>query len=88
MVLEPVFEADFQPCSYGLRPNRRAQDVIAENHRCCTNSSEWVLEADIAACFDEIDHTALLKRVRGRVSDKKVLGLVKAFLKAGVLGEY
>jgi hypothetical protein len=46
-----------------------------------------VLEADIASCFDEIDHTALMGRVRGRISDKRVLGLVKAFLKAGVLDE-
>ena len=48
---------------------------------------EWVFEGDIAACFDEIDHTALMDRVRGRVGDKRVLGLVKAFLKAGVLSE-
>ena len=47
-----------------------------------------MLEADITACFKpEVDHTALLERVRGRVSDRRVLGLVKAFLKAGVLGE-
>ena len=84
---EPVFEADFQPCSYGFRPNRRAPDAIAEIHHYCTNSYEWVLEADITACFDEIDHTALIERIRGRIPDKKVLGLVKAFLKAGVLGE-
>lgn len=84
---EPVFEADFQPCSYGFRPNRRAPDAIAEIHHYCTNSYEWVLKADITACFDEIDHTALIERIRGRIPDKKVLGLVKAFLKAGVLGE-
>ena len=47
----------------------------------------WVLEADIEACFDTIDHTALMDRVRRRVKDKRVLGLVKAFLKAGVLTE-
>ena len=47
----------------------------------------WVFEADIKACFDEIDHTALMERVRRRVRDKRVLGLVKAFLKAGVLAE-
>jgi RNA-directed DNA polymerase len=46
-----------------------------------------VLEGDITACFDEIDHTALMERVRGRIGDKRVLGLVKAFLKAGILGE-
>jgi RNA-directed DNA polymerase len=52
-----------------------------------SRSYEWVLEADITACFDEIDHTALLARVRRRIGDKRVLALVKAFLKAGILGE-
>ena len=59
VVLEPVFEADFQPCSYGFRPNRRAQDAIAEIHQYCTNSYEWVLEADITACFDKKSTTPL-----------------------------
>ena len=85
LVLEPIFEADFAPCSYGFRPNRRAQDAIAEIHHFATKSYEWVLEADIEACFDEIDHTALIDRLRRRISDKRVLALVKAFLKAGVL---
>nr|WP_198965098.1 group II intron reverse transcriptase/maturase [Streptomyces sp. SID5473] len=87
LVLEPIFEADFKPCSYGFRPNRRAQDAIAEIHHYGTSLYHWVLEADITACFDEIDHTALLGRVRDRVGDKRVLGLVKAFLKAGILSE-
>lgn len=89
LVLEPIFEADFKPCSYGFRPRRRAQDAIAEIHYLAspTRNYEWVFEADIAACFDEIDHTALMARVRGRVSDKRVLGWVAAFLRAGVLSE-
>lgn len=85
LVLEPIFEADFAPCSYGFRPNRRAQDAIAEIHHFTTKSYEWVLEADIEACFDNIDHAALMNRVRGRIGDKRVLALVKSFLKAGVL---
>ena len=89
LVLEPIFEADFKPCSYGFRPKRRAQDAIAEIHYLGSPSRNyhWVFEADIKACFDEIDHTALMERVRRRVRDKRVLGLVKAFLKAGVLAE-
>jgi RNA-directed DNA polymerase len=85
LVLEPIFEADFQPCSYGFRPNRRAHDAIAEIHRYATSGYQWVLEADIRACFDEIDHQALMDRVRARIKDKRVLALVKAFLRAGVL---
>lgn len=89
LVLEPIFEADFKPCSYGFRPKRRAQDAIAEIHflGTPTRNYEWVFEADIKACFDEIDHTALMGRVRRRVGDKRVLNLVKGFLRAGVLGE-
>lgn len=87
LVLEPVFEADFHPCSYGFRPGRRAHDAIAEIHMLATNEHCWVLEGDIKACFDEIDHTALMGRVRNRIGDKRVLSLVKAFLAAGVLCE-
>jgi RNA-directed DNA polymerase len=87
LVLEPIFEAGFQPCSYGFRPNRRAQDAIAEIHHFTSKRYHWVLDADISACFDEISHPALLARVRRRIADKRVLGLVKAFLKAGVLSE-
>ncbi len=56
LVLEPIFEADFKPCSYGFRPKRRAQDAIAEIHFLASRTYEWVFEADIKACFDEIDH--------------------------------
>src|SRR5690348_15579802 len=83
----PASGADFLPVSYGFRPMRRAQDAIAEIHQYGTRGYRWVLDADIEACFDSIDHVALMDRVRGRVKDKRVLGLVKAFLKAGVLTE-
>ena len=85
LVLEPIFEADFLPCSYGFRPNRRAQDAVAEIQHLTTRGYTQVLEADIRACFDMIDHTALLCRVRARVKDKKAVGLVRTFLKAGVM---
>jgi retron-type reverse transcriptase len=83
LVLEPIFEVDFKPCSYGFRPRRRAQDAIAEIHFLASapRNYEWVLEADIEACFDCIDHTALMGRVRRRIGDRRVLSLVKAFCK-------
>jgi len=87
LVLEPIFEAGFKPSSYGFRPNRRTQDAVAEIQYLGTRSYEWVLDADIEACFDDIDHTALLERVRRRIEDKRVLALVKAFLKAGIITE-
>ena len=66
-VLEPIFEADFKPCSYGFRPGRRAQDAIAEIHFFTSHSYEWIVEGDIKACFDEISHSALLSRIRHRI---------------------
>jgi RNA-directed DNA polymerase len=87
LVLEPIFEADFLSCSYGFRPNRRTHDAVAEIHHLASEpiNYHWVLEADIAACFDEIGHTPLLDRMRRRIKDKRVCALVKAFLKSGVM---
>jgi RNA-directed DNA polymerase len=87
LVLEPVFEADFLPCSYGFRPERRTHDAVAEVHHFASRAYEWIVEGDIKACFDEISHPALMDRVRVRVGDKRVLALVKAFLKSGILTE-
>jgi len=89
LVLEPIFEADFEPCSYGFRPRRRAHDAIAEIHYLAspTRNYEWVFEADIEACFDQIDHAALVGRVRDRIGDKRIVRLVQAFLRAGILSE-
>jgi RNA-directed DNA polymerase len=87
LVLEPIFEADFLPCSYGFRPKRRAHDAVAEVRHFASRSYEWIVEGDIKACFDEISHSALLNRIRVRIGDKRVMALVKAFLKAGILTE-
>jgi RNA-directed DNA polymerase len=83
LVLEPIFEADFEPVSYGFRPERRAHDAIAEIHLFGTKGYRWVLDA----AFDNLSHPALMDRVRARVKDKRVLKLVKTFLKAGILTE-
>ena len=85
LVLEPIFEADFKPCSYGFRPNRRAHDAIAEIHMLATHGYHWVLEADVQACFDELGHTPIMERLRRRIKDKRVCALVRAFLKSGVM---
>lgn len=87
LVLEPLFESDFYPSSYGYRPGRRAQDAIAEIHHFTKQPSlyEWVIEGDIEACFDNVDHQILIGLVGERVSDRKVLRLVRAFLRAGVV---
>jgi RNA-directed DNA polymerase len=56
LVLEPIFEADFHPCSYGFRPNRRAHDAVAEVRFLASRSYEWIVEGDIKACLDPWSH--------------------------------
>src|SRR5699024_1969710 len=85
LVLEPIFEADFKPVSYGFRPKRRAQDAIAEIHAMATRKYHWVFEADIEACFDELRYSAVIDEVRKRVMDKRMLTLIGKFLKAGIM---
>ncbi|MFF8619351.1 group II intron reverse transcriptase/maturase [Streptomyces sp. NPDC015350] len=87
LVMEPIFEVDFYPSSYGYRPGRRAQDAIAEIHHftCRPSTYEWVIEGDIKACFDNVDHHVLMDLVAERIKDRKVLRLVSAFLRAGVV---
>jgi RNA-directed DNA polymerase len=87
LILEPIFEVDFYPSSYGYRPGRRAQDAIAEIHHFTSKPStyEWVIEGDIKACFDNVDHHVLMELVSERVKDRKVLRLVSGFLRAGVV---
>jgi RNA-directed DNA polymerase len=90
LVLEPIFEADFYPSSYGYRPGRRAQDAIAELHHFTSKPGtyEWVIEGDIQACFDNVDHQILMGLVEDRIADRKVLRLVRAFLRAGVVDQH
>lgn len=87
LVLEPIFEADFHPSSYGFRPRRRAQDAIAEIHELTSRPAdyEWVFEADTRA--RPTGHTALMGRVRERVGDKRILALIRGLSEAGVLSE-
>jgi RNA-directed DNA polymerase len=87
LVMEPIFESDFYPSSYAYRPGRRAQDAIAEIHLFTTHSYEWIVETDVEACFDQLPHCLIGDEVRRRVADKRVLALVRAFLKAGVMTE-
>src|SRR5712691_10444194 len=79
LVLEPIWEAEFQPCSYGFRPNRRAQDAI-EQVRFFINPPrcyEWAIEGDVEDCFGSIHHGLLLAELRRRVTDKRVLRLIR-----------
>lgn len=84
LVLEPIFEADFEPRAYGYRPKRRAHDAIKDVHRLLCRGYTDVVDADLSKYFDTIPHRALLQSVARRIVDRHVLGLIKMWLKVPV----
>jgi RNA-directed DNA polymerase len=87
LVVEPVFEADFRPASFGFRPKKAAHDALQVLLDESFRGRRWVMETDIANCFAAIPHDRLMSAVEERVCDRKVLKLLRAMLAAGVLEE-
>ena len=85
VVLEPIFEADFRDSSYGFRPKRSAHQAVEQLRQAVNRGANWVVDADIEAFFDRIDHELLMKLVEKRISDRRMLKLLRQWLKAGVL---
>jgi group II intron reverse transcriptase/maturase len=87
LVLEPIFEADFEDSSYGFRPKRGATDALEKVRDVSNRGHDQVFDADIRDYFGSIDHDELMKKVESRVSDFRVLVLIRRWLRAGVMEE-
>ena len=87
IVIEPVFEADMLECSFGFRPRRSAHDALQVLVDEAWGGQRWVLESDIANCFEAIPHSQLMSAIEERIVDRHVLKLLRAMLRAGVMEE-
>lgn len=87
LVIEPIFDADFNDCSYGFRPKRSQHMALEAVRRGCNNKGYWVVDADIKGYFDHINHEKLIKLTQERISDRRITKLIRQWLEAGVMIE-
>ena len=85
IVIEPIFEADMLECSFGFRPRRSAHDALQVIVDETWNGARWIAESDIANCFEAIPHSGLMTAIEERISDRHILKLLRAMLRAGVM---
>ncbi|MGI8411431.1 MAG: group II intron reverse transcriptase/maturase [Solirubrobacteraceae bacterium] len=85
IVIEPIFEADFLPCSFGFRPKRGQHDALQVLINEAWGGRRWVVESDVSNCFEAIPHSKLMSAIEERIVDRQVLKLVRAMLHAGVM---
>ena len=85
IAIEPVFEADFKGCSYGFRPKRSAKQALEVVRKACNNKGYYVVDADIEKFFDNVNQNKLMTLMEQRISDRRILKLIRQWLKSGVL---
>jgi RNA-directed DNA polymerase len=85
IVIEPIFEADFQTCSYGFRPKKSATQALEAVREAGNQGYNFVVDADIQGYFDSIQRDILMELLKERISDRRVLKLIRQWLKAGVM---
>ena len=84
-VLSPLFEPDFSESSYGFRPGRSAQQAVLAARKYAAEGRRWVVDLDLEKFFDRVNHDVLMSRLARRISDKRVLGLIRRYLQAGMM---
>jgi RNA-directed DNA polymerase len=84
-VLQPMLDADFSQHSHGFRPGHRAHDAIVEAQRYLQDGRRWVVDVDLEQFFDRVNHDVLMGRLAKRIGDRRMLGLIRRYLGAGVL---
>ena len=86
-ILVPVFDPGFVPVSYGFRPHRSAHDAVLVAQRVIQDGYRWVVEVDLDSFFDRVNHDMLMARIARKVEDKRLLGLIRAYLEAGIMAD-
>ncbi len=86
-ILSPMFEGDFSEHSYGFRPGRSAHQAVLAAQSYVTEGKRWVVDLDLEKFFDRVNHDILMSRIAGKVKDKRVLKLIRRYLKAGIMAD-
>ncbi|MFL5406517.1 MAG: group II intron reverse transcriptase/maturase, partial [Myxococcales bacterium] len=86
-VLQPIFDPSFSEHSHGFRPGRRAHDAVCAAQRYIQSGRRWVVDVDLEKFFDRVNHDVLMGKLAKRIGDKRVLGLIRRYLEAGILAD-